>query len=102
MYKAVAIYQISDRIELSSTDPETLEFLVERLLKAYKDADVTSRKLRTRKTFSSVVEGIEEDEWNAVAYWLFTMLCERDWQPVEFPADPYTDYPKYRLIKHEG
>ncbi len=99
MYKAVYI-RTGSGIALSSTDTKTLDYLANELKKIYKKSRITyPHQTPNGKTYWCLVDRLDGQDKEA-AYWLFTLLCEQDWQPISFDAG-VEDGAVYKLIKHE-
>jgi hypothetical protein len=86
-YKIVTIWGGSDIIELRSTDPNVLDWLVSGIRSQnskckveFQDLDPSGEKCAVR--IHDIKKG-RQDRADPIVFWLIKKLCEQGWKPLE-------------------
>jgi hypothetical protein len=83
-YKYIHIWSSSDEIRVQCTDSQTIQVLIRAIKRTYPDSHIESRDDLTDQVYIVKISGLEpEDRHNQIAWWLFKMLCEQGWEPME-------------------
>lgn len=83
-YKYIHIWSSRDEIRVQCTDPQTIQVLIRAIQRTYPDSHIGSKNDLTDHIYIVKIAGLEpEDRHHQIAWWLFKMLCERGWEPME-------------------
>jgi hypothetical protein len=83
-FKYIHIWSSIDEIRVQCTDPQTIQVLIRAIQRTYPDSQIETREDLTHQVFIVKVTALEpEDQHQKIAWWLFKMMCERGWEPME-------------------
>lgn len=80
----IHIWASDAEIRVQCTDPVTLNVLIRTLEKNYADCRIETRNDLSEELYIVKISAMElENRHQKIAWWLFKMLCERGWEPME-------------------
>jgi hypothetical protein len=83
-YKYIHIWSSSDEIRVQCTHPQTIQVLIRAIQRTYPDSYLETREDLTSQVYIVKISELEpEDRHQKLAWWLFKMMCERGWEPME-------------------
>lgn len=83
-YRYIHIWASLTEIRVQCTDPRTIHVLTRSIRKTFQDAQLETRDDLTDQVYIIKVSGLfPEDQHQKVAWWLFKMLCDLGWEPME-------------------
>jgi hypothetical protein len=83
-FKYIHIWASTNEIRVQCTDPQTLQILRKVIEKMYPDCQADTREDLANQVYIVKFSGLEPDECHQkIAWWLFKMMCEQGWEPME-------------------
>jgi len=83
-FKYIHIWASNDEIRVQCTDPQTLQVLRKVIERMYPDCQADTREDLTDQVNIVKFSGLEPVEGHQkIAWWLFKMMCEQGWEPME-------------------
>lgn len=69
---------------MQCTDPQTIWVLIRAIKKTFREVKHETREDLTGQVYVVKVYGLEpEEQYQKLAWWLFKMLCNQGWEPME-------------------
>jgi len=89
-YAYIHIWASNDEIRVHCTDPKTIRVLIRSVQQSYPDSKIDTRNDLADQVFSVKIQEINpEDRYKKIAWWLFKMMCEQGWEPMETGENMY-------------
>lgn len=86
----IHIWASSEEIRVLCSDPKTIRVLIRSVQQSYPASKIDTRKDLADQVYSVKIQEIEpEDRYTKIAWWLFKMLCEQGWEPMETGENMY-------------
>ena len=83
-FKYIHIWSSIDEIRVQCTDPQTIQVLIRAIQRTYPDSHIEVREDFTHQVYIVKITALEpENQHQKIAWWLFKMMCERGWEPME-------------------
>jgi len=83
-YKYIHIWSSTEEIRVQCTDQQTIQVLIRSIQRTYPDAITENREDLTDQIYIVKIAGlVPNDRHQKLAWWLFKMLCERGWEPMQ-------------------
>lgn len=83
-FRYIHIWASLEEIRVQCTDPQTLHVLTRSIKKTFYDAQIETRDDLTDQIYIIKVSGLApEGQHQKVAWWLFKMMCDLGWEPME-------------------
>ena len=83
-YAYIHIWASDEEIRVQCTDPHTIRVLIRTVQRFYPDSKIETRKDLADQVFNVKIQEIEkEGRFKKIAWWLFKMMCEQGWEPMD-------------------
>jgi len=80
----IHIWSSPGEIRVQCTDPQTIRVLIRAIKKTFHDVKFETREDLTGQIYAVRITGLEpEERFQKLAWWLFKMLCDKGWEPME-------------------
>jgi hypothetical protein len=83
-FRYMHIWASKNEVRVQCTDPQTIQVLIRAIQRTYPDSLTETREDLTHQVYIVKITELEpEDRHQKISWWLFKMLCERGWEPME-------------------
>ena len=83
-YLYIHIWASPGEIRVQCTNPQTIRVLIRSIKKAFLNAQIETKDDLTGQVYAVKVTGLlPEENHQKVAWWLFKMMCNQGWEPME-------------------
>lgn len=83
-FRYMHIWASKNEIRVQCTDPQTIQVLIRAIQRTYPDSITETREDLNHQVYIVKITELEpEDRHQKISWWLFKMLCERGWEPME-------------------
>ena len=89
-FKFILIWGSEEEARVKSTDPEIIERLIDSISRTYQDCEIDRKTdLADQVHFFSIKKMDPATRHREICWWMFKILCERGWEPMEVKSNEY-------------
>ena len=88
-YKYTHIWWAEEEVRLFSTDPAIIMKFVDAIELTYDCKFEYAEDLADQRYKVTITKMEPEDRHQKIAWWMFKMLCERGWEPMDVRGNEY-------------